>query len=145
VTKTASINITLTAVPQLELLPGWNLVTLPKQLENTSSGIQKFLALRPITLDADNHCYIQCNHEADVKTGMGYWIFSNRRETVELSQNISQTVSLPELKSGWNLVGFLEDSDWATSDVEVWSWRNSRFVYIDKQDLQIGQAYWVFR
>ena len=102
VTKTASIDITLKGVPQptqtLELLPGWNLVTLTKQLKDKPDGVQKFLSLKPMTLDSEGGSIIMCNDATSVKAGSGYWIYSKISQSVELVQDTETPVSQVELK-----------------------------------------------
>ncbi len=149
-TKTASIEISLKSVPQptqtLELLPGWNLVTLTKQLKDKPDGVQKFLSLKPMTLDSEGGSIIMCNDATSVKAGIGYWIYNKVSQSVELVQDTETPVSQVELKPGWNFVGMTEDASWPDSATAIWSWQNGRFVPIDNlEDLQIGQAYWIYR
>jgi len=80
-----------------------------------------------------------------VKAGVGYWVFSRQSQTVELVQDKEQTVQKTELQSGWNFVGMTEDSDWMSSAIVIWGWKNGRFVQVEKEDLQIGCAYWIYR
>ena len=149
VTKTASKSLTLKGLPQptqiLELRPGWNMVTVVKTLASKPDGVHKFLELKPIMQDIEHHAFVICGKEADVKAGVGYWVFSRQSQTVELVQDKEQAVQQPQLQSGWNFVGMTEDSDWMSSAIVIWGWRNGRFVQVEKEDLQIGCAYWIYR
>ena len=145
VTKTATKDITLKKESHLilELNPGWNLVTLARQLSSSADGVQKFLSLKPFMLDVENHSYVMCGHEAAVQAGNGYWVFSRKRQSIKLAQDTDQTVSQPKLKPGWNLVGLLEESTWPSLDVEIWTWSQGRFMPVEKNDLRVGCVYLV--
>ena len=149
-TETFSKTITLKGMQQpcqtLELHPGWNLVTLTKPLMDRQDGLQKFLWLKPMMYDAENLSFVVCGNADAVKVGVGYWVFSRRKQTIELAQDVEQSVSQSTLQVGWNLVGLLEESTWPSLDgIDIWTWANGRFKHIDKKDLQIGQTYWVIR
>ena len=147
IVKTAEKVITLKGMQQpcqtLELHPGWNLVTLTRQLVSNVDGVQKFLSLKPMMFDTENFCYVFCDNADAVKPGVGYWVFSKRKQTIELAQDVEQAVSQTELQAGWNLVGLLEESTWPSLNVEIWTWRNGRFKHVDKNDLRVGCTYWV--
>ncbi len=148
VTKTASIDITLKRVSELvqilELLPGWNFVTLTKQLKNNPDGVQKFLALKPMMLSADNGAIVMCGDGASLKAGIGYWVYSRSRQLVEFVQDTETPVSQVNLKHGWNFVGMTEDAAWPDSATAIWTWRNGRFIPVEKEDLRVGCSYWVY-
>ena len=150
VTKTVSKSLTLKGLPQptqiLELHSGWNMVTVTKPLASKPDGVHKFLELKPIMQDVEHHVLVVCGKEEDVKTGVGYWVFSRQSQTVELVQDKEQAVQKTELQSGWNFVGMTEDASWPDSASAIWSWQNGRFVPINNiEDLQVGQAYWIYR
>ena len=149
VTKNMTMVITLKGMPQptetLDLLPGWNLVTLTRQLKNKTTGVQKFLSLRPLTFDVESRSFVVCDSADGVKAGGGYWVFSGCRQLVELVQDSEQPIPQTELKKGWNLVGMMEDSDWPSSAMAIWTWWNGRFLHIDKKYLRTGRAYWVYQ
>ncbi|MBR4900426.1 MAG: hypothetical protein IKZ46_05755 [Victivallales bacterium] len=148
VTKTASIDITLKCVAELvqilKLHPGWNMVALTQPLKDNADGVQKFLSLRPMMLSADRSSFVICGDATAVKPGVGYWVYSRSRQSIELAQDMETPVSQVNLTHGWNFVGILEDSDWKSSDVIVWAWVNGRFKQIDKSDMRAGRAYWVY-
>jgi hypothetical protein len=149
VTKTATKLLMLKGLPQptqiLELRPGWNMVTVTKPLACKLDGVHKFLELKPIMQDVEHHAFVVCGNEADVKAGVGYWVFSRQSQIVELVQDKEQAVQKTELQAGWNLVGMTEDSDWMSSVIVIWGWKNGRFVQVEKEDLQVGKAYWIYQ
>ena len=149
VTKTATKLLTLKGVPQstqiLELYRGWNMMTVTKPLASKPDGVRKFLELKPIMQDVEHQVFVMCGKEADVKAGVGYWVFSRIAQTVEFMQNTETPVSQTELMPGWNFVGMTEDVSWAESATAIWTWRNGRFVPVEKEDLQVGKAYWIYR
>ena len=148
--KTAAKVITLKDHPFsrqiLTLNSGWNMVTLTKPLKNRLESVQKFLALRPIAFDAEGSSMIVCHDASSIKIGIGYWVYSKVSQSVELVQDTEMPVSQIELKPGWNFVGMTEDASWADSAAAIWSWQNGRFIPINNiEDLQVGQAYWIYR
>ena len=149
VTKTATKLLTLKGLPQptqiLELRPGWNMVTVTKPLASKPDGVHKFLELKPIMQDVEHQVFVMCGKEADVKAGVGYWVFSRQSQTVELVQDKEQSVQKTEWQSGWNFVGMTEDASWIETATSIWTWRNGRFVPVEKEDLQVGKAYWIYQ
>ena len=147
-TETFYKSITLQGMPQpsqtLELHPGWNIVTLTKPLKDSLDGLQKFLWLKPIMFDAENSSLVVCDSADAVKAGIGYWVFSRSRQTIELVQDTEQPVSQVELKQGWNFVGMTEESTWPDAASVIWTWQNGRFVPVEKAELQVGYSYWVY-
>ena len=127
----------------LELKAGWNLVTLTKPLDSMPSNIQKFLELKPIRYDADYRTYVFCVRGEDVKAGVGYWVFSREKKTVELALDTTQTAAEPSLKKGWNLVGMTDGAAWVNSVTTIWGWQDGSFKLLEKKDLKAGIAYWI--
>ena len=128
---------------RLELKPGWNLVTLTRPI--TSESAERFLALQPMKLDADNKCYVRCTSEDDIKVGVGYWIFSKTAQPpIYLVHDQSQTTWVTAtLTQGWNLIGVANNSNWMIQATDIWQWLNDKFQRISKEELTIGEAYWV--
>ena len=89
---------------------------------------------------------VVCHDASSIKIGIGYWVYSKVSQSVELVQDTEMPVSQIELKPGWNFVGMTEDALWPDFDVAIWGWQNGRFVPINNiEDLQVGQAYWIYR
>ena len=82
-----------------------------------------------------------------LKPGCGYWVFSRKKETLELVQDATQidvVVEPPTLVTGWNLVGYEEGWPWPETASEIWDWDvNAGFVEVKKDALVTGSAYFV--
>ena len=128
----------------LQLKSGWNLVTLTRPMESTQSNVNNFLSLKPFTFDEKSQTYVFCARAEDLKPGVGYWIYSDKSQTVELALDTTQTVGQPTLKAGWNLVGMTDGASWPNSAVVIWAWKNGCFVQVNKTELQVGNAYWIY-
>ena len=126
----------------LELKPGWNLVTLMKPLDSMSGNVQIFLAMNPVRYDIGVRAYVFCNHSEDVKAGVGYWVFSQEKKTVELALEDNSAVVQPTVTKGWNLVGMTDGALWPDSAAAIWGWQDGSFKLLDKKDLKVGNAYW---
>ena len=129
------------SVQTVKLRAGWNLVTLTKPLESMPSNVSKFLKLNPIRIDDNMRSYVVCTPE-DIKAGIGYWVFSETKQTLELALDVTNTSFQPTLKQGWNLVGMTEGATWSSVASDIWAWQNGCFKRIEKKDLQTGLAYW---
>ena len=127
------------------LRPGWNLVTLERPIIATDA--ERFIALKPITLDATQKCYVLCIDKDALKVGTGYWIFSKTAQTIELTRDQSQTTwETTGLGNGWNLVGVADNSTWMNQATDnIWQWLNSKFQKVSKAELTGGKAYIVYQ
>ena len=105
-------------------------------------NVQKFLSLKPVRFNVGFWAYVFCERAEDVKAGVGYWVFSHEKQTVELALDVNQTVVQPSVEKGWNLVGMTDGSAWADSATAIWGWVNGSFKLLEKKDLKVGNAYW---
>ena len=128
----------------LDLKPGWNLVTLTRPLDSMSSNVQKFLSIKPMYFDINNSTYVFCERTEDVKAGIGYWVFSREKKTVELALDDTPMAVQPSVEKGWNLVGMVEGASWPDLADVIWMWRNGCFKLVVKRDLHAGHAYWAW-
>ena len=127
----------------VELKPGWNLVTLEHPIVDDIEA-KSFLVLQPMTLDAETKSYVRCTSLADLKIGVGYWVFSANGQEIQLTKDQSQTTwETATLKPGWNLLGVADNSDWQSQAAAVWQWLNGHFQKISKTAVAAGKAYWV--
>lgn len=141
----ASVEPATSTKQTIALKRGWNLVTIAKPLENDDNNIEQFLGLHPFFLDNEHKCYVRCNNKEDVKPGMGYWIFSKTEKTIELTQDITQTKwESPKTRSGWNLIGKTEKSNWHDKASLIWKWTGISFQSITSFNTEVGKAYWIF-
>ena len=126
------------------LKPGWNLVTLERPI--TDADAERFIALKPITLDSTTKCYVFCSNKDKLKIGTGYWIFSKTAQTIELTRDQSQTIwETTGLGNGWNLVGVADNSTWKNQATDIWQWLNGKFQKVSKEELTAGKAYIVYQ
>ena len=127
----------------VELKPGWNMVTLEHPIVDDMEA-KSFLALQPMTLDAETKSYVRCTSLADLKIGVGYWVFSANGQEIQLTKDQSQTTwETATLKPGWNLLGVADNSDWQSQAAAVWQWLNGQFQKIPKTAVKTGEGYWV--
>ena len=129
----------------LRIQPGWNLLTIRRPF--TSADAERFLALRPMVLDADNRCYVRCADSSRLVIGAGYWLFSHKARTIVLEHDQSQTSWITlGLKQGWNLIGVADGSAWQSKASSIWKyhwqWSGNPYQPITQAELISGQAYW---
>ena len=126
------------------LKPGWNLVTLERPV--IAADAERFIALKPITLDAAQKSYVFCSDKDKLKIGTGYWIFSKTAQTIELTRDQSQTTwETTELGNGWNLIGVADNSTWMNQATDIWQWLDGKFQKVSKEELAGGKAYFVYQ
>ncbi|MBR4902648.1 MAG: hypothetical protein IKZ46_17035 [Victivallales bacterium] len=126
------------------LKPGWNLVTLERPV--IAADAERFIALKPITLDSAQKCYVFCSNKDKLKIGAGYWIFSKTAQTIELTRDQSQTTwETTELGNGWNLIGVADNSTWMNQVTDFWQWLDGKFQKVSKEELAGGKAYFVYQ
>ncbi len=127
------------------LKPGWNLVTLERPI--IAADAERFIALKPITMDSAKKYYVFCSDKDKLKIGAGYWIFSKTAQTIELTRDQSQTTwETTELSKGWNLVGVADNSTWMNQVTDIWQWLNGKFQKVSPEEkLTGGKAYIVYQ
>jgi len=127
---------------QLELAPGWNLVTL--QFPVTAESMTTLLGLRPIRFDEAGRAYVCCETPAEIVIGAGLWIFSAYAQTITLEKDQTQTsweAAAPT--TDWSLLGVSETSSWQDQATSVQQWQDGAFMDADKSLLNSGAGYWV--
>lgn len=112
----------------LYLKQGWNLVTITKPLAESSGSVDTFLRLQPYEYDNVRKQYVRCLGKGDVIPGRAYWIFSRYGQSVELEQAAAPvSLTLPELARGWNLLGYIENTEWPKDVSKILAWQNGHF------------------
>jgi hypothetical protein len=94
----------------LSLLPGWNLITIPLDPENTDVRAHLGANLRNLSF----YQYYDLNYydpdspeRVDIQAGLGYWVYAQDAMTVEFEgepPSPQAPLDVP-LASGWNLIG----------------------------------------
>jgi len=105
----------------LKLEKGWNLVSIPKPIDeiNATKLFNLSEGEAACYWDAGTHKWI-INGNITVKPCQGYWVYKNKSETICI--NYSKSIMLPpsqELYQGWNLIGHIDDIPW-----NVWDFLN---------------------
>jgi len=126
------------------LKPGWNLVTLERPI--IAADAERFIALKPMTMDSAKKSYVFCSDKNKLKIGTGYWIFSKTAQTIELTRDQSQTTwETAGLGKGWNLIGVADNSTWMNQVTDIWQWLNGKFQKVSNAELAGGKAYFVYQ
>jgi hypothetical protein len=127
---------------KIVLRPGWNLVTLERPV--IAADAERFLALKPMTLDPARKSYVYCTSKDSIKIGTGYWIYSKTAQTIEMRRDTNQTAwETAALTKGWNLVGVADNSTWQDQATDIWQWLNGKFKRVSNDELVAGKAYFV--
>ena len=130
------------SIQKIELKHGWNLVTLTRPVIEASQGT--FLLFQPMTYNPVRKCYVRCTHKEELKIGVGYWVYVDNAQPLELINDLGQaTWQTAALTRGWNLIGMTDNSSWQNQATIIWQWKDGKFKIITKEDLTVGQAYWV--
>ncbi|MEA2013130.1 MAG: Ig-like domain-containing protein, partial [Verrucomicrobiota bacterium] len=144
---------------QLELLSGWNLLSLPfdtapwsETNDVLSDNIGKILFAGSVWYwDAEEEIGYK-RQEFSFSANRGFWAFSNQEESATTDW-ISGKLPLEEiiLHLGWNLIGPSQDMLLTEFDELicigsfVWKWDTQKCLYLPEKTLvQRGKGYWVF-
>ena len=135
--------VTLTRSVELELVEGWNCVSLPIEPANPSpravfpSCVGPVWCWNPLTQSFEA--------EAVIRAKVGYWIqWDSPRDTCRVDGYV---VSDPvfQLARGWNLLGPVADRDVPQRDAiqqPVWGWKSTGYGKAAR--LEVLSAYWVY-
>ena len=140
---------------EIDLQPGWNMISIPGTPSNTSPESLKPGASSQILLPLYRWNPSRFTYEAvsELKSGEGYWLLTlaPEGETISIALNpaFSQTLSL---SAGWNMIGGLATTVSFTDPQETpdnvilppaYSWDAARFTYAQASALKAGFGYWV--
>ena len=140
---------------QLQLKPGWNMISLPGEPRDDSPaaliGEREMVLLPMYRWHGAGSSYQKVT---DLRLGEGYWLLTTNpeREVLELpvSQEESYTV---DLTVGWNMIGSVS-SDYDFSDPQdspdnsivpgsLFEWKALGFSYQPSNRIEPGKGYWV--
>ena len=147
--------IQASALYPLVLQPGWNMVSLPGQLsESTPTALtdQSETAMLPMfSWNPSGYSYQQVDQ---IQLGKGYWLLSLDTDGESLSVPVTLTDSYTvDLKPGWNLIGSVsEDCDFSQPVVSpeksiakhsLFEWKANGSSYQKSLVIKPGKGYWV--
>ena len=154
-------------LPQIELHPGWNLISTPVMLDNSTvngvivNNVNGDLIASQVEVWKweDN----QFSVVPRIEVGLGYWLWSGSQKTVDviIEGNIPPDTTPIFSNIGWNLMGVkglqaISKLDEFDIQGKVWSWNGENQSYIpvkinsedlpDDQcgNLVPGKGYWIY-
>ena len=128
----------------INLSPGWNLISQPYNNLNAVDCFEKTKLLGPL-FNWDGF-YKICTQETLLVPEVGYWIFSLVDQQVTLQGEQPSTKENPFSNDGWNLIGSLvlkHKIDFDSS--AIWKWDAMNQVYVLTETLKPGLGYWIFK
>ena len=140
---------------EIDLQPGWNMISIPGTPSDTSPESLKPGTGSQILLPLYRWNPSRFTYEAvsELKSGEGYWLLTiaPKGETISITLNptFSQTLSL---SAGWNMIGGLATTVSFTDPQETpdeailppaYSWDAARFTYASASELKASLGYWV--
>ncbi len=136
--------------PTLRLLPGWNLISAPRQvaaqfsLETQLGGSVLGVVWRwegtrfiPVSAGTAGH--------STLKPTFGYWVFEDAERLVDLPGDVV-TSEDRTLTAGWNLIGALSDDFVVVNEALVgnlWGYENSALSPAGRT-MRLLSGYWVY-
>ncbi|MBQ9366590.1 MAG: hypothetical protein IJT83_02325, partial [Victivallales bacterium] len=135
-----SFTVTLDA-DALQVFPGWNLVTVTRELDADSETA--LLKQRPFAFDPDKAMYVTVRASWP---GMPLWLFARQTDTVRFSgETLEDWALVKPVGYGWHLMGIVSDNAIPSWAYNIWEWDGERFVEPSSTELlKKGRAYWIF-
>jgi len=143
-TKTATISVTLTEMPYnaIGLKKNWNLLGL---LANPTKASARDLnkEFKDIFTGLEKKAYRITNFSA----GEAFWVFSPKRQVVTFKAKEEEPILPPEVEVKERTLKMLMvitgNEEWLNSAKNIWKWNDTSFENTEKEDVKIGEAYWV--
>ena len=130
------------ACGNIDLMSGWNMISIPFELENANKTYL-FPSATSNAFGYENQ-YVVCD---SIETGNGYWLRFSNADTLELCGIINPDVI--DVQTGWNMVGAFE-FDLPVSQITttppgiiVSNFFGFNNGYQTASSLQTGKGYWV--
>lgn len=144
-------------VTNLNVKPGWNLLSLPVDpTGDTSTEIlfvdsdqQPFYLGSVWKWDAINKCYQPVE---DLSSGYGFWVYATEEHTVAIAGALPQATD-EILEPGWNLCGVKGPSTQCQvkrasgesfSNSTMWIWDNNTYQNPFENIILRGEGFWLF-
>ena len=133
------------------LQPGWNLISVPFDILRKWGGGELW-QLSPFEVDMTTGRMQPIGDR--LLAGSAVWVYSPEARTIQAWSvwPVSDTASLPQLESGWNLAGISADrnssfSVWRLGVTAVWRWLDGRYQSVPIRStgyvtLEPGVGYW---
>tara|TARA_B100000315_G_scaffold260903_1_gene327096 strand:+ start:6314 stop:8938 length:2625 start_codon:yes stop_codon:yes gene_type:complete len=128
----------------VEHISGWNLVSIPLQVNDNSVG-----TLYPDAVEGTLYSYDGTyTNENDLNTGTGYWLRFDAEGSTDITGVAISTLTL-SINEGWNLIGNvsnavsvndIDDPDGIIIPGTIYGYNNG---YFNASILEPGNAYWV--
>ena len=145
VSGTAAVRVASVTEFPLQLVQGWNLLSLP--IEPVTPNVTDVFPAGTLCgcaweWDANNKHYSPLEQ---VHPFTGYWVYAPKTKQI-LVRGAKATSPQVNLAKGWNLVGPEADSAPALPETYFWGWKtgsNGRF-FVEQHLLQAGSGYWIY-
>ena len=130
----------------VELIPGWNLISIPFQLERHSA--MQLLGRKLFTME--NRNYVSA---MSLDSGKGYWLFQKNDKNGLLDlipADSTRSQNVLELDDGWNMVGPTDDTYIRNDALTIWQFIDGTWQYLPPDEkggynLDTGHGYWIYQ
>jgi hypothetical protein len=145
VTLTATYDL---AEGEIPLLPGWNLVAAPGNLDSKNNALA-FSGLQPFVYDAKTKAYV--SKSLPLNGGEAMWIYSRAARNVPLAyEDEGSVVGGLTDKRGWQMVGVGGEEDVTLDHVTAaWQWSAGKWKPLEINDgkvlMKAGQGYFIYK
>ncbi len=156
---------------QLQLYPGWNMISIPLWLQSGSNTASVVFAgvdtagHSTFYYNAQTQMYIPIYPSTEIIPLEGIWIYSADSELITLNYAASQTIRTKQLYTGWNLIGVWHlyahsARDTLISVSQIWSYgygynaesqlyensivNGGSGSHSDSQPMYPGKGYWLY-
>ena len=124
----------------LNLVKGWNLVTLTGTPDEESIGL--LMPYRPIAYDAENRSYVRATAKS-IAAGVPLWVLCREACELTLYGKPVEGGGTMGLMAGWNCVGAVKEVPTLPAKATAWEWTQGGYSQV-MGGLKAGKAYWVF-
>ena len=130
----------------VELVPGWNLISIPFQLER--HGAKQLLGRKLFTMESSS--YVSAT---SLESGKGYWLFQRDSKNGLLDlipADSTRSQNVLELDDGWNMVGPTDDTYIRNEALTIWQFIDGEWQYLSPDEkggynLDAGCGYWIYQ
>lgn len=141
-----TVTVSIALVFQYELLPGWNLLSMPVITETTAAEI--FVA-QPVVWGWDGAKYIFLSDTDVIAARSGFWVYNAAVVNVMSAEFAGVTPTEPLVlgADSRNLLGPVRDADRPTVNVShtIWAHVDDRYTDVKLIDqLFVLHGYWIF-